>query len=146
MIGRWCLVVVYWLSVVGSFGWKPIPSVARVTRDEVSGLKQRKGSCLEDSTLPVYAHRIFLYILVLSSRQLFLLFFISRDFVPGYSRYARYWLPAKATDNLQPITYNQIPTTYNQQPIIIYFYLLIFYSSTIRPHVLSGRQYRAKRE
>ena len=59
MIGRWCLVVVYWLSVVGSFGWKPIPSVARVTRDEVSGLKQRKGSCLEDSTLPVYAHRIF---------------------------------------------------------------------------------------
>ena len=30
MIGWWCL-------VVGSFGWKPIPSVARVTRDEVSG-------------------------------------------------------------------------------------------------------------
>ena len=96
MIGRWCLVVVYWLSVVGSFGWKPIPSVARVTRDEVSGLKQRKGSCLEDSTLPVYAHRIFLYILVLSSRQLFLLFFISRDFVPGYSRCARYCLPDKS--------------------------------------------------
>ena len=24
--------------IVTSFGWKPIPSVARVTRDEVSGL------------------------------------------------------------------------------------------------------------
>ena len=35
MIGWWCL-------VVGSFGWKPIPSVARVTRDEVSGLKTRR--------------------------------------------------------------------------------------------------------
>ena len=43
MIGYWCF-------VVGSFGWKPIPSVARVTRDEVSGLKRRKESCLEDST------------------------------------------------------------------------------------------------
>ena len=119
------------LSVVGSFGWKPIPSVARVTRDEVSGLKQRKGSCLEDSTLPVYAHRIFLYVLVLSSRQLFLLFFISRDFVPGYSRCARYWLPAKAT-------YNQTPPTYH------YIFLSIdILFSTIRPQVLSGRQYRA---
>ena len=29
-----------WLSVVGSFGWKPIPSEARVTRDEVSGYKK----------------------------------------------------------------------------------------------------------
>ena len=36
---------------------------------------------------------------VLSSRQFFLLFFISRDFVPGYSRCARYWLPAKSTYN-----------------------------------------------
>ena len=67
MIGWWLLVGGYWLSVigcrilvvgcrlsvVGSFGWKPIPSVARVTRDEVSGLKQRKGSCLEDSTLQI---------------------------------------------------------------------------------------------
>ena len=33
MIGCWCL-------VVGSFGWKPIPSAARVTRDEVSGYKE----------------------------------------------------------------------------------------------------------
>ena len=29
----------YWLLVVGSFVWKTIPSVARVTRDKVSGLK-----------------------------------------------------------------------------------------------------------
>ena len=42
-------VVCYWLSVVGcgfsvvgSFGWKPIPSAARVTRDEVSGLQLRR--------------------------------------------------------------------------------------------------------
>ena len=130
MIGRWCLVVVYWLSVVGSFGWKPIPSVARVTRDEVSGLKQRKGSCLEDSTLPVYAHRIFLCFGTVFQTA-FLLFFISRDFVPGYSRCARYWLPAKAT-------YNQTPPTYH------YIFLSIdILFSTIRPQVLSGRQYRA---
>ena len=31
---------------------------------------------------------------------------------------------------LQPITNNQTPTTKHQQPIIIYFYLLIFYFST----------------
>ena len=36
-----CLVV--WLSgVVCRFGWKPIPSAARVTRDEVSGLRIRR--------------------------------------------------------------------------------------------------------
>ena len=33
-------------------GWKPIPSKARVTRDEVSGSIKHKGdSCLEDSTI-----------------------------------------------------------------------------------------------
>ena len=32
-------------------GWKPIPSKARVTRDEVSGsIKHKRDSCLEDST------------------------------------------------------------------------------------------------
>ena len=34
-----------WIS-----GWKPIPSEARVTRDEVSGIKQYPNGCLEDST------------------------------------------------------------------------------------------------
>ena len=29
--------------LVSSFGWKPIPSTARVTRDEVSGLDEREG-------------------------------------------------------------------------------------------------------
>ena len=76
MIGYWCF-------VVGSFGWKPIPSVARVTRDEVSGLKRRKESCLEDSTLPVYSHRIFLYVLVLSSRQLFFVILYIPRLRPG---------------------------------------------------------------
>ena len=32
------------------FGWKPIPSAARVTRDEVSGIRKVRESCLEDST------------------------------------------------------------------------------------------------
>ena len=57
MIGCWCLVVGVWLlvfgcwlSVVGSFVWKTIPSEARVTRDEVSGIKKVRESCLEDST------------------------------------------------------------------------------------------------
>ena len=37
-----CFVV--WLSgVVCRFGWKPIPSAARVTRDEVSGLEIRRN-------------------------------------------------------------------------------------------------------
>ena len=30
--------------------WKTIPSEARVTRDEVSGIKKVGKSCLEDST------------------------------------------------------------------------------------------------
>ena len=41
VVGCWLLVdLVFgcWLLVVGSFGWKPIASIARVTRDEVSGL------------------------------------------------------------------------------------------------------------
>ena len=45
-----CLVVL--LSgclVVDSFGWKPIPSEARVTWDEVSGIKKVRESCLPDS-------------------------------------------------------------------------------------------------
>ena len=65
-----CLVV--WLSgVVCRFGWKPIPSVARVTRDEVSGLRQEGRSCLEDSTLLIMRLVISmsLYVSVLSSRQ-----------------------------------------------------------------------------
>ena len=40
MIGCRLMVVGCWLSVVGSFGWKPIPSEARVTRDKVSGYKK----------------------------------------------------------------------------------------------------------
>ena len=51
-----CLIVL--LSgclVVDSFGWKPIPSEARVTRDEVSGIKKVRESCLPDSlSLLVY--------------------------------------------------------------------------------------------
>ena len=31
-------------------GWKPVPSKARVTRDEVSGIRKVRESCLEDST------------------------------------------------------------------------------------------------
>ena len=46
--------------------------------------------------------------LVLSSRQLSYTCFYPRDFVPGYSRFARYWLPAKSTNNRQPTTYHYI--------------------------------------
>ena len=41
LVGCWLLVVGCWLSVVGCrllVVWKTIPSEARVTRDEVSGL------------------------------------------------------------------------------------------------------------
>ena len=41
MIGCWCLVVGVWLFcclVVWLSVWKTVPSKARVTRDEVSGL------------------------------------------------------------------------------------------------------------
>ena len=65
MIGCRLLVVGCWLLVVGSFGWKPIPSEARVTRDKVSGYKK---TYIQLSISP-------------------------RDFVPGYSRFARFWLP-----------------------------------------------------
>ena len=42
------MVVGWWLSVVGcfvvgSFGWKPIPSEVRVTRDAVSGITNNEG-------------------------------------------------------------------------------------------------------
>ena len=49
-----CLVICLLFSCletkVWEFGWKPIPSKARVTRDEVSGIKKVGKSCLEDST------------------------------------------------------------------------------------------------
>ena len=39
-----CGLVVLWFSCIeGRFGWKPIPSEARVTRDGVSGLPIMKG-------------------------------------------------------------------------------------------------------
>ena len=109
----WLWVVGCWYLVVGRFVWKTIPSEARVTRDAVSGLKQRREELSGRQYLAGVCSSHFLYVLVLSSRQLFLLFFISRDFVPGYSRYARYWLPAKATYNRQPLTNNQRPPTYH---------------------------------
>ena len=50
------------------------------------------GSCLEDSTLPVYAHRIFYMFWYCLPDSSFLLFFISRDFVPGYMNQGVTWL------------------------------------------------------
>ena len=47
----------YWLPDKTSYQlqtwsavWKTVPSAARVTRDEVSGIKKVRESCLEDST------------------------------------------------------------------------------------------------
>ena len=34
--------------------WKAVPSEARVTRDEVSGIMKVRESCLEDSTTIIY--------------------------------------------------------------------------------------------
>ena len=41
-----------WLSVVGRFVWKTIPSEARVTRDGVSGLPIMKGELSGRQYLP----------------------------------------------------------------------------------------------
>ena len=51
-----CFVVcLFCCLLVDSFGWKPIPSEARVTRDEVAGIKKVRESCLPDSlSLLVY--------------------------------------------------------------------------------------------
>ena len=114
MIGRWCLVVVYWLSVVGSFGWKPIPSVARVTRDEVSGLKQRRGSCLEDSTLLVYAHRIFLCFGTVFQTAFFVILYIPR-LRPGLLSLRS--VLASSQSYLQPTTKHQ-----HNQSLYIFIY------------------------
>ena len=85
-------------TIMPSLGWKPIPSGARVTRDEVSGLQNNYVSCLEDSILSLSEDKenFFKYnaFKVLSSRQLCLFIHNSRDRVPGYSRFARYRLPA----------------------------------------------------
>ena len=66
-------------------------------------------------------------------------FLISRDFVPGYSRFARYWLPAKATDNQLPATNNrqqttnnQLPTTNNRQPTTYHYSPFILSCRTAR--------------
>ena len=86
-------------------GWKPIPSKARVTRDDEQAHYNARY-CLPDS------HLFRLY--------------ISRDFVPGYSRCARYWLPAKSTPTITPYPsrsrhcangfYRWLPTTNQPSP------------------------------
>ena len=76
------------LLVVGSFGWKPIPSEARVTRDKVSGYKK---TYIQLSGRQYLIHAYIRY--CLPDSFLFIIF-KSRDFVPGYSRCARYRLPA----------------------------------------------------
>ena len=107
MIGWWCL-------VVGSFGWKPIPSVARVTRDEVSGLKQRRGSCLEDSTLLVYAHRIFLCFGTVFQTAFFVILYIPR-LRPGLLSLRS--VLASSQSYLQPTTKHQ-----HNQSLYIFIY------------------------
>ena len=65
MIGCWCLVVGVWLFcclVVLLFGclvvllsvWKTVPSKARVTRDEVSGLKNKEGEAVWKTVPELY--------------------------------------------------------------------------------------------
>ena len=48
-----CGLLVLWFSCIeGRFGWKPIPSIARVTRDVVSGLPIMKGELSGRQYLP----------------------------------------------------------------------------------------------
>ena len=83
MKGCWCLVVCVWLSVVGSFVWKTVPSKARVTRDAVSGLKQRRGELSGRQYLACVCSSHFLYVLVLSSRQFFFVILYIPRLRPG---------------------------------------------------------------
>ena len=66
-----------------SFVWKTIPSVARVTRDEVSGLKQRRGELSGRQYLAGVCSSHFLYVLVLSSRQFFFVILYIPRLRPG---------------------------------------------------------------
>ena len=69
-----------------------------------SWVKTKEGSCLENSTLPVYAHRIFLYVLVLSSRQLFFVILYIPRLCPGLLSLCS--VLASSQSYLQPKTYN----------------------------------------
>ena len=58
-------------------------------------------------------------------------FLNTRDFVPGYSRCARYWLPAKSCSTSRISGWYKISINKNKKKyfywLIFYFYLLIFY-------------------
>ena len=51
-----------------------------------------------------------------------------------YNRQPTTYNQQPTTNNLQPNTTNQTPPTKHHQPIILYFYLLIFYPSTRQPN------------
>ena len=88
-----------------SFVWKTIPSEARVTRDAVSGLKQRRGELSGRQYLAGVCSSHFLYILVLSSRQFFFVILYIPRLRPGLLSLRS--VLASSQSYLQPTTPNQ---------------------------------------
>ena len=127
----------------GRFGWKPIQSEARVTRDAVSGLYDTYRKSAVWKTVPCIEY--ILVLLVLSSRQLSFYHFYNPETA---SRVTLASLGIGFQTNLMVIgclwikhqclilwfccgiKYQYKKTKKN---IFVYFYLLIFYSSTIQP-------------
>ena len=97
-------------------GWKPIPSKARVTRDEVSGSIKHKGdSCLEDSTIThidvTMSKRIIMQGTVFQTATFFLS--LTPRLRPGLLSLRSVLASSQIYTNHQPITDNHQPTTYN---------------------------------
>ena len=101
-----------------SFVWKTIPSEARVTRDEVSGLKQRSGGLSGRQYLAGVCSSHFLYVLVLSSRQLFFVILYIPRLRPGLLSLLS--VLASSQSYLQSTTDNRQPNNKTTKQPIIY--------------------------
>ena len=118
---KYTMVISYYLFPISYFllrrlGWKPIPSAARVTRDEVSGFKNDKKKAVW-KTVPKAKEDTLCK--VLSSRQLF---FMYVSYNPETS--SRVTLAT-----LGIVFQTKLPTTDNQQPL---YNLMIFLNSSLR--------------
>ena len=97
-------------------GWKPIPSKARVTRDEVSGSIKHKGdSCLEDSTRThidvTMSKRIMMQGTVFQTATFFLS--LTPRLRPGLLSLRSVLASSQIYTNQQPTTNNPQPITHN---------------------------------
>ena len=101
-----------------SFVWKTIPSEARVTRDAVSGLKQRRGELSGRQYLACVCSSHFLYVLVLSSRQFFFVILYIPRLRPGLLSLLS--VLASSQSYLQSTTDNRQPNNKTTKQPIIY--------------------------